>query len=290
MTGEANGAHLRESIRWMINSPKEARIQKANQDIWVSYPIADRIFKAIDNMVKIPRGIQSPCLLVSGKSGAGKSCIIDQLKKKYRHKKSQSLAFISLGDNPTNKSIKDKISEALGFPPGLNYSQPDRLPPELFCAIRQRNVRGIVIDELNDALLVSKAEQRRNMSFFKGLGNKENGLCVFGFGTPHAFNAISSDEQLARRFYQVELSQWAETEEFRGFLYGIESTIPLRAPSQLYDQEKARYILLKSKGLMCDVVRIIRSAACHAISNDLDQITMDMLECGFFEPWLYGGE
>lgn len=283
------GEHLSESCRRLLNSGAKKRIETINSDkLWIEYPQANKIINSISNILEVNSRIQAPCLLVYGEAGSGKSSIIRQLKinKETRSR----LIFVALNQNPQNFNIRELIVDALGIPQGggrQRATPKSLIPHEIAEVIKIRKIKGIVIDEFNDALLAPKNEQLKNLSLLKGLSGDPYQLSIFGFGTPMARNAISYDPQLSRRFLKSELVDWMETEDFRSFLAGIEENLPLERPSGLYSQEIVRYLLSCTQGRMAGIIELIKSAASYAIKTGQEKITIELLDRARIDPMGY---
>lgn len=283
-----NANHLLPEFQEFLKLSSAQRIGRIQDDKrWVDYPCAESVFKTINNMLAVPDRAQAPCLLVYGDGGTGKSSIVSRLKgfPRFRDK----LIYIELSVRTDNAKLPKLISESLGAPYDLvkdsRASRP--LPIELEQIIKLRGIKGIILDELHDAFLVPRLEQQRNLSLIKGLTNHPIGVSIFGFGTSAANNSIKSDAQFYRRFNTIKLEDWKDSNEFRSFMAGLESQIPLRKPSFLDSSELCGYVLERTGGRMDSVVRLIRAAACHAISSGEEAITPAVLRTAFSDPWGY---
>lgn len=283
------GDHLSESCRRLLKLGDDRRIQLINTDnLWIDYPQASRILKAIGNILAIKSKEQAPCMLVYGEPGSGKSSIIRRLKNS-RDTKAQ-LVFMALNQNMPKLNARELIIDALGLPQrdGRAYRlNKDLIPHEMAEVIRLRGIKSLVIDEFNDALLVPRHEQLQTLSLLKGLSGEPYYLSVFCFGTPIARNALSYDQQLNRRFIKSELKDWTETEDFRSFLAGVEENLPLVNPSGLYGQELVSYLLSYTQGRMGGVMDLIKSAASYAIRGGQEKITIDLLDRARLDPMGY---
>lgn len=198
------------------------------------------------------------------------------------------MVFLSLVDNPGNLKFKQLILEALGLPTRLGSGR-GVLPQEVAGYIEAKGVRALIIDEFHDSLLVAKNELQKNLSLLKGLSAPPYHLSVIGFGTKDARNALSSDPQLARRYYINELLPWNMDEDFRNFLATLEHFVKLRKPSNLHSEDMVRLIHRYSQGTMDNVVRLVKVAAIYAIVSGEEKITAEHLEKASQEPWGYNG-
>lgn len=284
-----NGDHLLESSKKLLSLSDDQRVVVINSDkLWIEYPQVSQIINYMQNLLKIETSIQAPCMLVSGEGGSGKSSIVDQIKRLSPWK--ERLIYIALNQNPQNLTLRELLIDSLGLPLHRyknNIITKAALPREIFEVIILRGIKGVVIDEFHDGLLVPRNEQLKNLSLLKGLSGPPYHLSIIGFGTLISRNALSYDPQLSRRFYKVELDDWKETEEFRSFLAGFEESIPLKKPSALYGQEIVNYLLVHTQGRMDGVVKLIRCAASYAVRTREERITIKLLERARLEPFGY---
>ncbi|MFW9082538.1 TniB family NTP-binding protein [Pseudomonas sp. P2757] len=210
----------------------------------------------------------------------------------HRVVNSKGLLFIDMAEDPqiaTKKSLRGELAKALQLPfDSLTRASPKvDVPNELGEAIKLRGIWGIVIDELQDALLRSKQEQRANMSILKKLVGPAYGLKMFGFGTVAARLALSSNDEFKRRFFEFPLENWKESEEFRSFLFEIEELMPLKLPSKLYSEEMTKAIITISAGRMDKTVELLRCAASYAIRRKIECIDIQCLKWAAKSPWGY---
>jgi hypothetical protein len=282
--------HLRADRRNLANLANDVRIALIQRGVWVDYEPAETIFKMINNMAEARGRISAPCLLVVGEGGSGKTAIINQMKK--RIKKSEGLVYVSMAEDPeikTKKNFRMELARAMELPTDTpSFGRPGLdLPREISEVIRLRGKWGIVIDELHDALLRNKTDQRLTLSMLKRLSGEEFGVSIIGFGTAAASNALNFNHEFKRRFYQYQLKDWKETSDFRSFLFELEEWIPLREPSFLYQEELMNAILIATGGRMDSVIELIQNAGAFAIKLGKERIDIEILSKTIANPWLY---
>ncbi|MCE4072373.1 MULTISPECIES: TniB family NTP-binding protein [Pseudomonas] len=282
-------SHVRPDVRDLLGLSIKDRMALMHRDLWINNPTTESVFRAINNISEIPSRLNAPALLVTGAGGSGKSALIDQIPK--RVKNSDGLIFVTMAEDPeicAKKDLREELSKALGIPVAKKISRNDTgLPRGMIEVIRLRKVWGVVIDEMHDALLRPKQEQRMNMSVLKRLLSKEYGLCLFVFGTVMAKHALHSNEEFKRRFYEIELEDWKEDEAFRSFLLEVEESLPLRTASKLYSEEMVHQILVSTTGRMDKILELIKSAACYALKEGVEYIDIDFLRRAARDPWGY---
>ncbi|OQR30059.1 hypothetical protein BWR15_25355 [Pseudomonas sp. T] len=281
--------HLVPSVRELIELPKAQRVSVIQGDrFYIDHPQSSEIIKMIENVVSVPRRTQAPCMIVTGASGSGKTSIIQQMR--LNKEMVERVVFIDMAANPFNLKFGDLLVSAMGLPANLIKLAPSRrvlMPAELIEVIRLRRIKALVIDELQDSMLAARTDQQRNLSIMKWFTNPDVGVSIFGFGVHEARNALKLDEQLARRFFSVEIRDWGEDETFRSFLAGIEMNLPLRQPSRLDCAEIVGCLLQHTSGRMSSVISLLKSAACYAVNSGEERITVASLNHAATHPWSY---
>lgn len=267
-------------------SDKKQRISRIQKKIWIEYPNARTTIDAILTMLEIPSDLTAPCMLVCGASGSGKTTIVAQLKK-MNARLGSPLVFMTLTENPGNLKFKELLMETIGLPIKLAAGK-GILSNEIANYIHSHGIKAIVIDEFHESLIVPRNEQLRNLSLLKGLSGDPYNLSVIGFGVWTAKNALSYDDQLARRFYMYALTPWNLDEDFRNFVASLENYIGLKNPSYLYHEEMLRFLHDCTKGAMDNLVVVIKSAACFAIESGDERITKELILKVIKDPMGYG--
>lgn len=139
-------------------------------------------------------------------------------------------------------------------------------------------MRLVLIDEVHNLLNAGRIDQRKNLAFLRALSSPPMSLSIIAFGVDDALHAISSDEQLERRFQLCDLPPWKENESFRSFLAAYERALPLKKPSELGKQENVRYLLGATGGITDAIVKRITRGAVWAIVEGKEAIDHYCLE------------
>lgn len=269
-------AHVRESRRPLLLLEPEQRMAICLEGVFLDYPIADSILKSIDYMLKSKNKVQAPCMLIWGEGGYGKTSLIRKIKER-NVEQTNKLVFMSMRQTPENYNFRELLLEAFGIPltkkfSGFNASK------EFARTVAHNNIKGIVIDEIHDALTLTPFQQRANLSLLKNLSGEQFNLSVIASGTEKASEALRLDAQLERRYLQWPLAKWELDENFRSFLLAYERTLPLKNQSRIWDEVIARMILKTSSGIMDNVAKIIQVAAAEAIRTGEEQISAEIIE------------
>lgn len=269
-------AHLRTSLRHLLDLPNEQRSMICLQDVFIDYPVAQSIIETTEYMLKVKNKVQAPCMLVWGKGGRGKTSIVQKLQaiNKTQEKK---LVFMSFRQNPNNYNFRELLFESFGMPVKNKYSSFDA-SAEFTLTVQRMNIKGIVIDEIHDALTLTPFQQKVNLSLLKNLSGNPYNLSVFAFGTDAASEALRLDPQLERRYMQWPLTTWSLNEDFRAFLAAYERILPLKMASMLWSESLATRLHQLSGGLMDTVAKIVQVCAAEAVLTGSEKITLELIE------------
>lgn len=257
------------------------RISNIYGDCWVNYPQVGSIRAAVRAIYEMPPKIQAQCMMISGRPGMGKTSLFKKIESdmealRKRHADSYSCISFSLASDPTLRCFEDSISEALGVPIGKIRNG---LIPNSFCLLAHlRKLRVVLIDEVHNLLNAGRVDQRKNLAFLRALSSPPMSLSIVAFGVDDAVHAISSDAQLERRFQMYDLPRWKENDSFRAFLVSYESTLPLRKPSELWQQDKVDFLLKATDGITDAIVKRITRGAAWAILDGKEKIDLNCLE------------
>lgn len=280
MKAEESLEHISPQRRSRALLGDKARIRYINEDCWINYPIVSSIRGVVRALYEMPHKTQAQCLLISGQAGMGKTSLCEKIQSdletiRKRNEEHPSFITFSVAPDPTLVSLEDTISDAFGVP--IGRIRNGVIPEAMFRLAHLRNMRFILIDELHNLLNAKPLDQRKNLAFLRALSSPPMSLSIIGFGIDQTVNAMSSDTQLERRFQMYDLPRWKENETFRSFLAGYESALPLRRPSELWRQEKVKFLLIASKGVTDAIVRRITWGAVWAILDGKEEIDLECL-------------
>lgn len=172
--------------------------------------------------------------------------------------------LIVLNENQVDKgTTSQKMDRVVGT---LNKSKT-----QLVFIDEVHNVMGCGGDRTQDFML----------TVLKDLANE----CKIPFvlmGTEELEKLLARNEEVSRRFPVVELKAFKGiTKDFREFLAGFESMLPLRKSSDLASNNDAMTEILKfSEGLVADISAVIRAAAVAAIESGTEKITLKEIKKG----------
>ena len=269
-------SHIRDSRKHLLQLEADQRIGICLEDLILDYPAADAILRSIGFMLQSKNKVQAPCMLIWGEGGYGKTSLIRKIKEMNAVQNSK-LVFMSMRQTPENYNFRELLFEAFGIPLAKKFSGFNA-SKEFARMVAHNNIKGIVIDEIHDALTLTPFQQRANLSLLKNLSGEQFNLSVIASGTEKASEALRLDTQLERRYLQWPLKRWELDEHFRSFLLAYERALPLKHESRIWDEKNAKMILKISSGIMDNVAKIIQVAAAESIRNGQEKITVEVIE------------
>ncbi|MDZ3826584.1 TniB family NTP-binding protein [Pseudomonas monsensis] len=281
MEADLNLEHILPARRSLVLLKDKQRISAIYEDRWVNHPQVALLRATARALYEMPPRIQAQCMLISGRAGMGKTSLLKKIELdleviRKRNAEACSCIAFSLAPDPTLNSFEDTIGEALGVPIGKIRNG---LVSQAFCRLAHlRNLRLLLIDELHNLLNVGRIDQRKNLAFLRALSSPPMSLSIIAFGVDDAVHAIKSDAQLERRFQIYDLPPWKQNDSFRAFLTSYEGTLPLRYPSELWQQEKVNFLLSATDGMTDNVVKCITRGAAWAILDGKERIDLACLE------------
>jgi len=263
--------HVHASALQHFDKSDEGRLLACANDFWVHHPNAQKIIMRMQMAMKTRNKINAPSMLIIAPPGGGKSALIEKMKMDNQTSENKMI-FVTMHQSPNGYSLRDLILSEMGLGVGRRARQGDNITPEMQYKIRTENIRGIALDEIHDALMLTEVQQRINLSLLKNLSGSTYGLSVFAFGIPEAAKVLRRDLQLERRYPVVSLPSWKNGPEFRNFVATYIHNLPLKKPTNFKDQMLVLKIEEKSGGLMDNVVKIIQASAMASILDGSEHI------------------
>ncbi|MGO3986498.1 TniB family NTP-binding protein [Pseudomonas sp. SAS7] len=267
-----NFDHVHQAAHKLFDLNDQDRMLACSSDFWVKHPRAERLIDSIYFAMKMTGRINAPCMLCTAEGGQGKTALILELKKRNIFADNKML-FVTMHQNANSHNLRDLILIEMGVSVGRRARAGDNLTPELQARIKSQKIRGIVIDEVHDALTLTTVQQKQNLSLLKNLSSDIYGLSVFAFGIPDAARVLRRDPQLERRYAVKALAGWDNGPDFRNFVATYINRFPLKKPTNLKDQTLYLKILETSLGLTDNIVKILQSAAMAAILDKSECIS-----------------
>jgi Bacterial TniB protein len=135
----------------------------------------------------------------------------------------------------------------------------------------------LVIDEVHALLAGSYRQQRILLNTLRFLATDLR-IALVCAATEDAKRALTTDQQLADRFEDVELPRGHNDEEFDRLLASFQSIMPLRKRSDVVSPLMRRLLLEHTDGVTVRLVRLIEMLAVDAIRSGNEEINQNSLE------------
>lgn len=281
MSESEHYSHVIPSRRNIVDAEEAVRIRAINEDIWVEYPLAAKILGHVKYMLQLPIKHQSPCLLVHSGGGMGKSALYQRILSLYGFGRNSGATLASMTIRAKHAAGHRIFSDDLIGAVTGNMYRTSRIDDEkLSAAIVSRDIRGIVLDEVNDMLHANRSDLSRNMKLIKELSGAPYYLIVIAIGTHECNEAINSDRQFARRFSRIELTPWRDEQVLRSFIATYTMTFPLKSPSDVDKPAIVKYLVSESDGVLDAIVKMLCNAASWAVLEGREEIDLDLIKKG----------
>lgn len=272
-------SHVIPSRRSIVDAEEAVRIRAINEDIWVEYPLAAKILGHVKYMLQLPIKHQSPCLLVHSGGGMGKSALYQRILSLYGFGRNSGATLASMTIRAKHAAGHRIFSDDLIGAVTGNMYRTSRIDDEkLSAAIVSRDIRGVVLDEVNDMLHANRSDLGRNMKLIKELSGAPYYLIVIAIGTQECNEAINSDRQFARRFSRIELTPWLDEQVLRSFIATYTMTFPLKSPSDVGKSAIVKYLVSESDGVLDTIVKMLCNAASWAVLEGREKIDLDLIK------------
>ena len=279
-------SHLTLSAQKVALLPDDERIQRIRSDRWIGYPRALDALNRLEALYTWPTKQRMPNLLIVGPTNNGKSMIIEKFRRTHppiteEHRENISVLSVQMPSEPSIIRFYAALLAAVGAPfrPRQRLAELEHMALKLLRAV---DVRILVIDELHNILAGKGNNQREFLNLLRFLGN-ELRIPLVGVGTPEAYLAIRSDNQLENRFDPIVLPLWKEGEDLSSLLASFASALPLRRRSSIFTPSMSRYLLTRSEGTIGELARLLTSAAIAAIESGEEEINTRTLVLAEYE-------
>ncbi len=263
------------------NSDDIMRIKRILTDSWINYPLVVNILEFADRMITRGQMIRPQCLLVIGDPQTGKSSIKVRIETLYPDKIDGSgkierpILSIVMPAESDIRALANNLLNSMGLPE--HTGRPDQVLRSLYKNLHEYKVKAILIDELHHIGHIPSKKQRILLDVLKNITSITQ-IPIIAFGIEEAGDMLSSDTQLYSRFTTINLPFWGPDDDTRRLLSSIESTLPLKDPSNLSDKEMAVTILEKTNGTIGELVRLCQELAVVTIASGKEFITLDLVK------------
>ncbi|MDD3596022.1 TniB family NTP-binding protein [Sulfuricurvum sp.] len=283
-----DSAHLERlhpNTREMLMSADEDRIAYLNADKWIPYPVAEQVLAKMDRLIKLPKKLRMPGMLIVGEANSGKSSIVGEFCRMYTpidHEESINFPIINVlvPRGPDLDGFYGEILDQLmaPYPSSARTAKKEGLVRYYFERV---GVRMLIIDEVHHILSGPIVKQKQFMNAIKNLSSHMQ-IPIVLVGIKDALQAVDTDSQIKSRFPATLLPQWQDNSiDYIRLLMSIESLLPLKKASGIYERKMAMEIHRRSNGYIGEMFDLINAAADFAITTGSEKITVkELSECG----------
>lgn len=276
-------SHLAEGYREQALWPDKERIAWIRKDRWLGFPKADTVRSMLYELLEHPPRTRMPCLLVFGKTGMGKSHIVERFAEENPRTFNDAtgvstipVVAVQLPPEPTEVEFYGEILEKLGagFARCSDVARARQLTRRLMVEV---GARMLILDEINHMMACTPRQQRIFLNTIRYFANDLR-IPLICTGNHEARAALLTDAALADRFDSIELVAWRDDEQFRLLIVTLAAILPLKQPSPLADDEFRRRVLELSDGNTGRIFRLIENLAIRAIRRNKETIGPEDLE------------
>jgi len=243
-----------------------------------------------------PIAAEPPCLLLVGRTGVGKSTLLDAYARAGaraapRASGQQPIVKATILPPATVKSMAATLLAALGDPLA-SHGTTDAMTRRLIHFFRACGVQMLMLDELQH--FVDRDSQKILVTVSNWLKTviKETGVaCVLAGLADEAEQVVATNPQLARLFGPPVLLpafSWNEAHphtiaEFRALLQEIEGLLPFNATSDLAHPDLAQRCFIACDGVLGTLMALLRTASYLALSHNQERLDHALLAAAFDE-------
>lgn len=239
-----------------------------------------------------PREPRMPGLLIVGGSNQGKTSLLNRFCSRHptvdlpgAEHVQMPVVKIQCPPGPDEKRFYTALLDALYQSESTSIkTHPMDKHRQAKQIMKTVGTRVLLLDEIHNVLAGPTSKQRYFLNVLKNLSN-DFCLPIIAAGTSDAQNTITTDSQLANRLLTMKLPRWGDGAEFLKLLNPLECLLPLQHPSNLKAAALASEILSLSEGILGEAVSLLTGAACAAVANGEERITLKLIRSlGFVRP------
>jgi hypothetical protein len=262
--------HLSPAAQELARQPDEVRIDRILADRWIGYTRAIQAVEKLQWLLRHPKRLRMPNLLLVGPTNNGKTMITEKFRRDHVGVTSSNpqqdiipVLRVQMPNTADPRRFYHSILSALGAPERPTETLAKKEQQAVFL-LRNTKVELLIIDEVHNMLAGSAIQLNQMLNLIRYLGN-ELQIPLVAVGVKEALQAIHSDDQLANRFEPFPLPRWKHDEELNNLLASFERVLPLRRRSSLTNPIFIRRILALSEGILGEIVTLLTRAAERAV-------------------------
>jgi hypothetical protein len=273
-------SHLNIDVQPLLQLPADERIEHCKSDHWIGYTRATQIMQQLDQLLVYPKSLRMPNLLIVGRSGNGKSSILERFARRHPVQITSTgspiapVLHIAMPETPDESEFWSEILWSMGISHGDRDSAAAK-KRQAKSILQYAGIRVLVIDEFNNLTTAGKRAADL-LAAIKGLSNDLK-ISVIAAGTQAAINALNLEPQMKSRFEPAALDRWKLNTEYLRFLASYERLLPLAEPSNMASRELAPRLYAMAGETLGSTVKLLKEAASFAIESGKEKIDDDVL-------------
>jgi hypothetical protein len=275
--------HLSPAAQELARQLDETRIDRILADRWIGYTRAVQAVDKLQWLLRHPKRLRMPNLLIVGPTNNGKTMITEKFRRDHGGAASSDaqgdvipVLRVQMPNAADPRRFYHSILATLGAPerPTDTLAKKEQQAVHL---LRNTRVQLLIIDEIHNVLAGSAVQLNQMLNLLRYLGN-ELQIPLVAVGVKEALQAIHSDDQLANRFEPFPLPRWKHDEELHNLLASFERVLPLRRRSFLTNPVFVRRIVALSEGILGEIVTLLTRAAERAVRTGTECIETAALD------------
>ena len=271
--------NLEPKVSAILSQTNEVRIKYIFKDKWIAYTAAKVLLIEIENLLKVPDRQRKKFLLIEGKSGNGKTTLLEHFYDQHLPSRScgNLISPVLLIEGPSGPSVDEFYANILGKLGSPIASTTVNKKLQLKKLLPQVDAKLLMIDNFHD---FKYGNSNLRMKFIAAVRKlcTEMKLAMVATATYIARNVISRDAQMHTRFTFRTLPVWKFDNDYLNLLSAFERILPLKKKSSLTNEKLALKILKMSDGVLGNVEEILQEAAQMAIETGKERIDEDILK------------
>ena len=119
----ADADHVFAEIADLLGADAAVRTRAIHEERWVTYPRAKAILEKLERLFEYPRRSRMPCLLIVGRSGMGKTMLLERFCRQHdvrweaeRLREHTPVLSVVIRPQPTVRRFYAQLLSSLGTP------------------------------------------------------------------------------------------------------------------------------------------------------------------------------
>jgi hypothetical protein len=257
------------------------------------YAAAKQYFDGLVDRVE--GGIEGHCLVIYGRTGAGKTHILKQLLKHPDLQREETaeglyrpLLKVVAPAPCTLRTLGLRILHRLGYRPRKSLREHD-VWERVYANLASQGVAILVIDEMHNVLKGRNVNEREKiaMTLKSLMVSEENPMQLVLSGLSDLKKFVDTYEEFHRRSHFLELTPLrplTDDKKLLAFLSALEKSIGMDTCG-FTEHDMPQRFLIASRGLVGRMAYFVQEAATIAISLDDTEVTQEYLAEAYRRPY-----